>query len=436
MIGKPEKNSYLFDNLETMLDPKQPLYLLAHKINWDEVVEWFKDFYSEKGRSAKTIRLMVSLLILKRIFNLGDETIIEQWIQNPYMQYFSGEKTFHWSLPCDPSDLVHFRKRIGKEGVEKIFKISIDIHDKATVEKEISVDTTVQEKNITYPTDVKLYKKICIMCVKIARKENIELRQSYTRTVKKLVFLQRGRRSKRGIIIANKAKRRLKTIAGRLLREIRGKLSNEQYKKYSELLEIFDSILKQEKESKNKIYSIHEPHVYCISKGKEHKKYEYGTKVSIAYTNKTGVIVGALNIEKNEHDSKSIPKVIDQIESITGNIPKKAGTDQGYRGISNYKGCEIVHADKLKRKSLSQYERRKIKKLLRRRAGIEAIIGHLKNRHRLNRNYLSGSIGDELNDLLEEDGFNFKKWMRNIKLIFDFIFYQLKFRKTTFNYCN
>src|SRR4030042_1029420 len=376
MIGKPEKNSYLFDNLETMLDPKQPLYLLAHKINWDEVVEWFKDFYSEKGRSAKTIRLMVSLLILKRIFNLGDETIIEQWIQNPYMQYFSGEKTFHWSLPCDPSDLVHFRKRIGKEGVEKIFKISIDIHDKASVEKEISVDTTVQEKNITYPTDVKLYKKICIMCVKIAREENIEL------------------------------------------------------------LEIFDSILKQEKESKNKIYSIHEPHVYCISKGKEHKKYEYGTKVSIAYTNKTGVIVGALNIEKNEHDSKSIPKVIDQIESITGNIPKKAGTDQGYRGISNYKGCEIVHADKLKRKSLSQYERRKIKKLLRRRAGIEAIIGHLKNRHRLNRNYLSGSIGDELNDLLEEDGFNFKKWMRNIKLIFDFIFYQLKFRKTTFNYCN
>ena len=435
MIGKQEKNSYLFDNLETMLDPKQPLYLLSHKINWDEVYEWFKKYYSEKGRSAKTIRLMVSLLILKRIYDLGDETVVEQWIQNPYMQYFSGEKTFHWSLPCDPSDLVHFRKRIGKEGVEKIFKISIDIHDEASYEKEISVDTTVQEKNITFPTDVKLYKKICDLCVKIADDENIALRQSYRRTVKKLVFLQRGKKSRRGIMIAKKAKRHLKIIAGRLLRELKRKLSSKSYEKYSELLGIFDSILKQARDSKDKIYSIHEPHIYCISKGKDYKKYEYGTKVSIAYTNKSGIIVGALNIEKNKHDSKSIPEVIDQIESLTGNVPLKVGTDQGYRGISKYNGCEIIHADKLRGKRLSQYERRKIKKLLRRRAGIEAIIGHLKNRHRLNRNYLSGSLGDELNVLLAAAGFNFKKWMRNIKLAFDIIFYKLKLKGLSFNFC-
>ena len=213
-----------------MLDPKQPLYLLAHKINWDEVVDWFKDFYSKIGRPSKNIRLMTSLLILKRIFNLGDETIIEQWVQNPYMQYFSGEKTFQWKFPCDPSDLVHFRKRIGKEGVERIFKISIDIHDEAKKEKEISIDTTVQEKNITFPTDVKLYRKICKYCVEIAKKENIKLRQSYARTVKKLVFFQRGKRTKKGKKLANKAKRHLKTIAGRLIRELYRKLSKKQLK--------------------------------------------------------------------------------------------------------------------------------------------------------------------------------------------------------------
>jgi transposase, IS5 family len=426
MMGKNDKNRYLFNDLESMLDPKQPLYLLANKINWDEITEWFKDYYSKTGRPSKNIRLMVSLLIMKRIFNLGDETIIESWLQNPYMQYFSGEKTFQWKMPCDPSDLVHFRKRIGKSGVEKIFKISIEIHGNAKEEKEISVDTTVQEKNITFPTDVKLYKKICQYCVEISRKENIKLRQSYTRTVKKLIFLQRGKRTKNGKKKANKAKRYLKTIAGRLIRELYRKLDKNQLKKYSELLNLFESILKQERDSKNKIYSIHEPHIYCISKGKEHKKYEYGTKVSISYTNKTGIIVGALNINENKHDSKTLPDVIDQIEILTGKSPVKVGTDQGYRGISKYKNTEIIHADKLKRKTLNKYERRKIKLLLRRRAGIEAIIGHLKNKHRLNVNYLSGTYGDEINVMLAAIGFNFKKWLRKIKIV---LFYLIKLFK-------
>jgi transposase, IS5 family len=224
MLGKNENNKYLFNDLESMLDPKQALYLLSNKIDWDSITEWFKDHYSKTGRPSKNIRLMVSLLILKRIYNLGDETIVESWVQNPYMQYFSGEKTFQWKMPCDPSDLVHFRKRIGKEGIEKIFEISIDIHGNAKEEKEISVDTTVQEKNITFPTDVKLYKKIYVYCIEIAKKENIKLRQSYTRTIKKLIFLQRGRKTKKGKKAADKAKRHLKTISGRLIRELYRKL--------------------------------------------------------------------------------------------------------------------------------------------------------------------------------------------------------------------
>jgi len=422
MIGKEDSNKYLFNDLETMLDPKQPLYLLSNKINWDEVNILFSEFYAKRGRPAKPIRLMVSLLLLKRIFNLGDETIVQQWIQNPYMQYFSGEKTFQWKMPCEPSDLVHFRKRIGKKGVEKIFEISIKIHGKEADEKAISIDTTVQEKNISFPTDTKLYKKIWCNCIKIAKNENVELRQSYSRTVKKLLFLQRGRKTKKGRIIANKAKRKLKTIAGRLVRELNRKLSDEQFKKYPGRLELFQSILAQKKESKNKIYSIHESHIYCMSKGKEHKKYEYGTKVSISWTNKSGIIVGALNISENKHDSKTIPDVIEQIERIRGLVPKTAGTDQGYRGISEYKGCKIIHADKLKNKKKTQYERRKIKKLLRRRAGIEAVISHLKNRHRLGTNYLSGTLGDEINVMMAASGYNLKKWMRKAYKFIDYLF--------------
>jgi IS5 family transposase len=79
---------------------------------------------------------MLSLLLLKRLYNLDDETVVEQWVKNPYMQHFSGETEFHWELPCEPSDLVHFRKRIGQEGVKKILKLSIDLHGKDAQEAE------------------------------------------------------------------------------------------------------------------------------------------------------------------------------------------------------------------------------------------------------------------------------------------------------------
>ena len=374
MKGKSENNQYLFENLETMLDPKQPLFQLSNTIPWNELENYFSQLYSSTGRPAKNIRLMISLIILKRIFNLGDETVVEQWIQNPYMQYFSGEKTFQWKMPCDPSDLVHFRKRIGEKGVEKIFSVSIEIHKEAVNEEHISIDTTVQEKNITFPTDLKLNRKIIWYCLKIAKAANIKLRQSYTITVKKLIFLQRGKKTAKGRKIAFKAERHLKTIAGRLARELTKKLGFLEYKKYDSLFKLFERLLNQKRESKNKIYSIHESETYCVSKGKEYKQYEFGTKVSLAITNKSGIIVGAVNIDRNEYDGKTIPATIDQIERITGKVPKIAGTDQGYRGISNYKGCLIVNADKLRKKKISIYERKKIKKLLRRRAGIEAIM--------------------------------------------------------------
>ena len=177
------------------------------------------------------IQLMSGLFILKQMFDLGDETVIPEWIRDPYFQYFCGEACFNWQQPCDPSDLVHFRKRIGEAGVERILQESIRIHGKKAQSEEIVIDSTAQEKNITFPTDTKLRKKIINKCVKIAEKENIELRQSYKRTVKKLLLKNRFSHHPKRQKEARKAQRKIKTIAFRLVRELKRNFSAEQQQK-------------------------------------------------------------------------------------------------------------------------------------------------------------------------------------------------------------
>ncbi len=148
MKGKgPDKGqlSLFQQRLKEQLNPKHPLYRLAEAIPWEYFEKEFEKLYSDKGRPAKPIRLMVGLLILKQLRNLSDERVVEEWVENPYFQFFCGEVFFRWEFPCDPSDLVYFRKRIGKEGVKKILEVSIKLHGKKAKEKEVLVDTTVQE---------------------------------------------------------------------------------------------------------------------------------------------------------------------------------------------------------------------------------------------------------------------------------------------------
>lgn len=407
-----DQRSFLYQTLEEMLNPKEPLYKLANSIKWSELEKEFEKYYINFGRPAKPIRLMVSLLILKQLYNLGDETVVGQWVQNPYMQYFSGEREFQWKFPIEPTDLVHFRKRIGEDGVKKILEISIKLHGKESMETEVVVDTTVQEKNITFPTDVKLHRKIITQCCKIANKEGIEQRQSYKRTVKDLTKLQRFRNHPKNKKKAESAGRKIKTIAGRLVRELERKLiTEEQKQRYEERLELFNKILNQKKEDKDKIYSIHEPGVYCISKGKEHKKYEFGAKASIVITKRSGIIVGAYSLEKNEYDAHTLPKVLEQCEELRGTRPKVAIADRGYRGKTKVGETEILIPKPMK-KSASEYEKKKTRERFKRRASIEPIIGHLKTDYRLERNYLKGVIGDSINLMLSAAAFNFKKWMR------------------------
>lgn len=422
---KPENQlNFLAPSLKEQLNPNHELYLLSEKVDWSYFEDEFSKLYSEKGRPAHPIRLMVSLLMLKSIYNLSDEKLVEEhWEMNSYFQYFSGFTQQQWGAPCAASDLVFFRYRIGEEGVEKIFQHTINLHGKDGHDPNVSIDTTAQEKNITYPTDAKLQKKIIDKCVKKAKEDGIKLRRTYTRTTKQLVRDSYNGNHPKRRKKSNAAKRKLKTIAGRLVRELERKLADDSFEME---LEIFNKVLSQEKNSKNKIYSLHEPEVYCMSKGKAHKKYEFGCKGSIVLGQKTGIILGAMTFKTNVYDGHTLADVLDQVEQLTGKRPKTATVDRGYKG-KQMVGATKINIPKPPLKRDTEYEKRKKRKHFRRRAAIEPIIGHLKQDHRVARNFLKGQLGDSINFMMAAAGFNLKKLMAKLKKEISWLFFQTWF---------
>jgi IS5 family transposase len=408
----PSQLSFLQPGLREQLSNKHPLYILANQIDWKVFEEAFKGHYREDfGRPAKPIRLMVALLMLKHIRNISDESVVEQWAENAYYQYFSGQHEFTPAEPCEASELVHFRNRIGQDGIELIFKESIRVNGKDAKEDKGSIDTTVQEKNITYPTDSKLYRKIIKKCTRIAEKQKLTLRQSYHFTLKKLGVDQRFRNHPKNGAKARKADKKVKTIAGRLVRELGRKLSPGMH---AADLELYQRVLNQKRKDTNKVYSLHEPEVSCISKGKEHKKYEFGSKVSITVTQKSGVIIGALNFPNNDYDGHTLDAVLEQQQRLTGHTLKEAFVDRGYRG-RNKVNDTLIQTPKPFNKKLSKYRQAKLKKGFTNRAAIEPRIGHLKADHRLSRNFYKGIKGDNINVMLAAAGMNFKRMMNIYK---------------------
>ena len=408
MLAKQKITTQLgfYSTFEEQLNHQHPFYKLANEINWLIFeTEFSKHYSATHGKPAKPIRRMVALLIIKQLRNLSDESVVEHWSENSYYQYFSGEDCFSANFPCVATELVEFRKRIGVTGVELIFKESIRVNGKDSDDDNLSGDTTVQEKNITYPTDDKLYKKIIKECQSIAQKESIELRQSYTQTVKKLSYTQRFKKNKNGAAKARKASKKIKTIAGVLLRELHRKLPSDVLSRYINTFNLYERVLLQKRSDSNKIYSLHEPDVKCYSKGKEHKRYEFGSKVSILVTQKTGVIVGALNFNSTEHDSKTLEKALEQYERLTDRDAKNVFVDRGYRGQKKINETNICVPKP--DKNITKTKRRRHG----RRAAIEPVIGHLKNDYRMNKNYLKGVVGDEMNVLLAAAAMNFKRVM-------------------------
>lgn len=411
--------------LDFLCKERHPLVRLSKVIDWSHFDEAFGKLYSEgQGRPAKPTRLMVGLHYLKHAFDLSDEEVVTQWVENPYWQHLCGEEYFQHEFPIDPSSMTRWRNRLKSEGLETLLSETVRAGLKTKVLKRTSlqrlnVDTTVQEKAISFPTDAKLYHRMREQLVNEAKVHDIELRQSYKRLSKNALFMQGRYRHARQGKRANKQVRKLKTYLGRVLRDIERKVSGntELQDRFSPLFENAHRLLQQQRNDKNKLYSLHAPEVECIAKGKAHKKYEFGCKVSVATSSKDNFIVGAQAFHGNPYDGHTLNESIKQVERLGEFSAKELFVDLGYRG-HDYEGEAKVHVGNRGKKNKSP----SLRKWLKRRSAIEPVIGHMKTDGRLGRNYLLGQEGDRMNAILCGAGHNIRKLLRAFLL---FLFWRL-----------
>lgn len=417
MQAKPKSvQSELFKTpLAKIINTKHPLCILASRINWTEFDNTFGSLYSEgKGRPAKPTRLMVGLHYLKHTYNLSDEEVVSQWTENPYWQYFCGNDYFEYELPVDGSSMTRWRKRVSESGMEKLLEetistgLDIGAIKKSSINK-LNVDTTVQEKAVSFPTDAKLYHRMREKLVALSKEHGVELRQSYKYKSKYSYYMRSRYASCRQMKRANRELKSLKNYLGRVVRDIDRKVAGSDRLEdiFSEPLALAHRILSQRRQDKNKLYSIHAPEVECISKGKAHKKYEFGCKVSVAATSKECFIVGMKACHGNPYDGHTLMEAVMQTERIAGIKTRDIYVDRGYRG-HDYKGSAVVHVAGRGTRKLKASMRRWMK----RRSAIEPVIGHAKTDGRLGRNFLKGREGDNINAILSGCGYNMRKLLK------------------------
>lgn len=397
--------------LEDILDKKHALYQLANRLNWAYLIEGFGPFYAEgPGRPEIPIRIIVGLHYLKYLENESDEGVVEKFCENPYWQYFCGLETFQHKLPCHPTTLVKWRQRVGEKGVEKLLSHTIDTAKREALLpekllKNVNVDTTVQEKAITFPTDTKLCHRMRIKLIHAAKKRSLSLRQTYVRVGKRASIMQ-GRYAHAGQMKrARKEFKKVKSYLGRVTRDIRRQVDLSKDAELAFLISQSEQLLKQEKSTPKKLYSLHAPEVECIAKGKAHKKYEFGCKVSIVTTCKEPWVLSVLAHHGNPYDGATLIECLNKAEENSNVKIENAFADKGYRGKEHHP--ENIKVFISGRKNLPS----RFKKLLKGRSGIEPIIGHLKSDHRLERNHLLGKVGDKINAILSGCAFNLSKIM-------------------------
>jgi len=408
------QNDLFKNELRQIINLQHPTVKLSESIDWSRFEDQFgKTYCEDNGRPGISTRLMVTLNYLKYMHDLSDEDVVLGWTENPYWQYLSGMKYFEHELPIDPSSMTRWRKRIGESGAEAMLSETIEVGKrlgfvKASQLKRINVDTTVQEKHVRFPTDSRLYNRARERLVKLAKKYGIKLRQGYSRIGKKLILKQSRYSHAKQYKRARKCTKKLRTILGRVIRDVERKAKNVG-EDLTKTLETAKQIQLQERKSKNKVYSVHAPEVKCISKGKAHKRYEFGCKVSVAATSKGGWFVGAQALPRNPYDGHTLSAAMKQVVRISGIEPECAFVDRGYRG-HDYEGECAVHVDRVRRgkiaKSLWQW--------MKRRAAVEPGIGHLKHEHRMDKNRLKGTEGDMFNAVLSAASMNMSKLTKAI----------------------
>lgn len=397
-------------HFKQILNPDHPLCLLADAIDWPGFDAQFIDCYSDDmGRPGNATRLMVGLHYLKHAFDESDESVVERWVENPYWQYFCGFDHMRHECPIHPTSMVKWRQRVGADKLESLLAETIRIaleHKQVTSQqlRKVTVDTTVQEKAIAFPTDARLYTKMLLRLVNLSKRRGIQLRQTYIRKAPQILRQQGRYAHARQFKRSRRCTKTLHTLLGRVVRDI-GRKAIEIDPQLQEYLQRAEKLLSQTQKSKDKLYSIDAPEVECISKGKAHKRYEFGCKISVAVTNASNWIVGVQALHGNPYDGHTLANAIKQVERITNRKIKEAFVDKGYRG-HNYTGDGQVHITGQRIKGKAGPALRKRKK---RRSAVEPKIGHMKSDNRMNRNYLKGVEGDRINAVLAGIGANLRK---------------------------
>ena len=422
MVQESKAPVNLFDShkqLRDIIDTNHPLVKLADSIDWESIEEELKEAYpSNTGHPNKPIRLMVGLHYLRYMFDLSDESIVWAYVENPYYQYFCGEKVFQHTFPIDRSSMSRFRGRLKKKKLYKLLQETIKSGFKTKVIKPKSVecaviDSTVQEKHIAYPTDAKLTYKGIVLLGKLAKDLGITLRQSYIRVGKKLLIQYSRYNHAKQFKRKAAALKKLKVRLGRVYREILRKVEEKKIDLSLDaktLLEQCQRLLAQKRTSKNKLYSFHESQTVCISKGKAHKRYEFGNKSTFITTAKECFIIHADAHEENPYDGHTLSEALEHARSNTQEIIGAdidyLFADKGYKG-HGYAGDTTI--------LLETSANKKRHKQLKRRASIEPVFSHTKQHHRMGKNFLKGSAGDLANTILAACGYNLKKIYNKFK---------------------
>ncbi|MDH0911744.1 IS5 family transposase [Rhizobium pusense] len=412
--------------LDQMIDMTHELVRLAQKIDWRFLEERFGEVYKDGGGLPPLpTRLMAGLAILKHTFNLSDDAVCARYLDSPYWQYFCGEEFFQHRLPFDRSSMTRWRQRMGEKRIKALLQESLSVAVKTGAMKpadtrQVIVDTTVQPKNVMFPTDAKLIHRARERLVRLANKAGLELRQTYVRVGKfALIQHQRYAHAKQ-FKRAGKALRKLKTYLGRTVRDIERQIDGDEQLRAIFLWPLYQAktVMEQKQRQRGrKIYSLHADEVECIGKGKAHKPYEFGVKVSVATTlhrSKGGQFaLHTMALPGNPYDGHTLETVIPDMEQTRGNELSRILADAGYRGHNAPESHKFrVFTAGQKRRVTPA-----IKRQMRRRSAVEPVIGHLKNEHRMDRNYLAGKQGDAVNALLAAVGYNFSlllKWLRQL----------------------
>lgn len=408
--------------LDQIINMKHELVVLADKIDWAWLDAELADCFSDKGRPAEPVRFMIGMFLLKHTYGLSDEQLWERWVHDPYFQYFTGEEFFQHELRHERSGLSHWRKRIGGR-FDKLLAETLRLaHDTGALKKSdmarVSVDTTVQPKNITFPTDAKLLETAIRHLAKLAKAHGVALRQSYVRLAKKAAVMAGRYAHAKQFKRMNRQIKFLRSRLGRVIRDIARKTENDQA-----LREAFAIPLtrarqirgQQQRQRGWKLYSWHAPEVECIGKGKAAKPYEFGVKVSLTTTNRRckggQFILHAKALPGNPYDGHTLRAAIEETEALTGRKIERTYVDKGYQGHDAPKPLRVFKSGQ-KRGVHGQ-----IKKELRRRSAIEAVIGHCKTDGHLGRNFLKGRLGDQINAVMSAVGYNLRlilKWLREL----------------------